>query len=106
MLLIGLDRAAPGNAVAFHFDCEIDGVGVDPTDPPLRMGGVERRRVGDSASSSKDETGGLNRKGDIVLHLPLTGTRESLIEGDAGRMGAGAGDRGRTRASRRTARHR
>ena len=34
-LYVGLDRPAPGMAVALHFDCEIEGVGVDPTDPPL-----------------------------------------------------------------------
>src|SRR5690606_37585019 len=34
-LYVGLDRAAPGMAIALRFDCHIDGVGVDPTDPPL-----------------------------------------------------------------------
>ncbi|HEX6660004.1 MAG TPA: putative baseplate assembly protein [Ilumatobacter sp.] len=80
MLLIGLDRAAPGNAVAFHVDCEIDGVGVDPTDPPLAWeawNGIDWEKC----ELEKDETGGLNRKGDIIVHLPA-GHAESLIEGE------------------------
>jgi predicted phage baseplate assembly protein len=80
MLLIGLDRAAPGNAVAFHIDCEIDGVGVDPTDPPLAWeawNGLDWERC----ELDNDETGGLNRKGDIIVHLPY-GHAESLIEGE------------------------
>ena len=80
MLLIGLDRAAPGNAVAFHIDCEIDGVGVDPTDPPLAWeawNGLDWERC----DVENDETGGLNRKGDIIVHLPA-GHAESLIEGE------------------------
>lgn len=79
-LLIGLDRAAPGNAIALTIDCEIDGVGVDPTDPPLAWeawNGHEWERC----ELDKDETGGLNRKGDIIVHLPPAHA-ESLIEGE------------------------
>jgi predicted phage baseplate assembly protein len=79
-LLIGLDNAAPGNAIAFTVDCEIDGVGVDPTDPPLvweAWNGVDW----EACELDKDETGGLNRKGDIIVHLP-SNHAESLIEGE------------------------
>ena len=37
-LLIGLDRAAPGCAIALHVECEAEGHGIDPTDPPLPEG--------------------------------------------------------------------
>ena len=79
-LHIGLDRSAPSNAVALRFHCEIDGVGVDPTDPPLvweawtAAGWVE-------CDLDKDETGGLNRRGDIVVHVPEA-HQESTIDGE------------------------
>ena len=34
-LLIGLSKAAPSNIVDLGFECRIEGVGVDPTFPPL-----------------------------------------------------------------------
>lgn len=78
-LYVGLDRAAPAMAVALRFDCHIDGVGVDPTDPPLAWEawtGVDWTRC----ELEKDETGGLNRRGDIVVHVPAE-HQESVIEG-------------------------
>jgi predicted phage baseplate assembly protein len=80
VLYVGLDRAAPGNALALRFDCEIDGVGVDPTDPPLVWEGWN----GDDwevCPIEADETGGLNRRGDIVLHLPATHA-EHMVDGE------------------------
>lgn len=79
-LYVGLDRAAPGMAVALRFDCHIDGVGVDPTDPPLAW---EAWTGGDweRCELELDETGGLNRRGDIVVHVPY-GHTESLIDGE------------------------
>jgi predicted phage baseplate assembly protein len=78
-LYVGLDRAAPGMAVALRFECHIDGVGVDPTDPPLAWeawtGSDWERCEPDS-----DETGGLNRRGDVIVHVPY-GHTESLVEG-------------------------
>jgi predicted phage baseplate assembly protein len=78
-LYVGLDRAAPGMAVALRFDCHIDGVGVDPTDPPLAW----EAWTGDDwmrCELESDETGGLNRRGDIVVHLPYTHA-ENVLEG-------------------------
>jgi predicted phage baseplate assembly protein len=68
-LLVGLDVAAPGCAVALRIDCRIDGIGVDPTRPPLRW---EAHTPSGWAECDVefDETGGLNRAGDVVLHLP------------------------------------
>ena len=34
MLFVGLDRAVPNCAVAIHVDCDSEGHGIDPTDPP------------------------------------------------------------------------
>ena len=80
-LYIGLDGAAPGLAVALRFDCHIDGVGVDPTDPPL----VWEAWSGsdwEACELEKDETGGLNRRGDIIVHLPAEHT-QNVVEGTA-----------------------
>src|SRR5256884_3624819 len=68
-LLIGLTEAVPSCAVTLRLACRIEGVGVDPTHPPLVWeawdgGGWVRCEV------ERDETGGLNRDGDLVLHVP------------------------------------
>jgi predicted phage baseplate assembly protein len=68
-MLIGLTDAVPSCAVRLRLDCEIEGVGVDPKDPPL---------VWEAFSDAgwvrceldSDGTGGLNRTGDVVLHVP------------------------------------
>lgn len=82
-LLIGLTEAVPSNAVLLRFDCDIEGVGVDPTDPPLvweAWGGEEWV----SCEVDRDETGGLNRAGDIILHVPASHTVSVIQEQRAG----------------------
>lgn len=68
-LLLGLDDPAPGCAVRVRVDCRVDGVGVDPTDPPLAWEAWtgERWQVCDV---EEDGTEGLTTRGDVVLHLP------------------------------------
>ncbi len=68
-LYVGLSQATPSNAVTIRFTCSIEGIGVDPNNPPLiweasTAAGWKRCEV------DRDETGGLNRPGDIVLHVP------------------------------------
>ncbi len=68
-LLVGLTNAVPSCAVVLRLDCRVSGVGVDPRNPPLiweawTSGGW----VG--CELDRDETGGLNRPGDVVLHVP------------------------------------
>jgi predicted phage baseplate assembly protein len=68
-LYIGLSQPVPRCAVLLQFDCSVEGYGVDPNDPPLVWeawagSGWERCDV------DHDETGGLNRPGDLVLHVP------------------------------------
>lgn len=80
LLFVGLDQPAPGNAIAVRVDCEIDGVGVDPTDPPLvweAWNGVEWV----TCLLDHDDTGGLNRRGDIVIHLPADHA-SSVVDGE------------------------
>ena len=71
VLLIGLSTAVPRCAVSLRFDCTIEGIGVDPDWPPLAW------EAYDGASwvtceVDKDTTGGLNRPGEVVLHVPPT----------------------------------
>ena len=78
-LLVGLTEATPRCAVRLQFRCTINGVGVDPNDPPLRW----EAWCGQSwepCEVGEDSTGGLNRDGTIVLHLPA-GHVASVIEG-------------------------
>jgi len=68
-LYIGLTEAVPSNAVRLRIRADIDGVGVDPTNPPLAW----EAWTGDDwepCELDSDTTGGLNRDGDVVLHVP------------------------------------
>lgn len=68
-LLIGLDRAAPNCAILIDFDGRVDGVGVNPKRPPLAW----EAWTGDGWAEcvvGSDETGGLNRPGSVILHVP------------------------------------
>jgi predicted phage baseplate assembly protein len=68
-LLIGLTNAVPGCAVLLTLDCAIEGVGVDPRFPPLAW----EAWTGEDwtpCDLERDTTGGLNRAGEIVVHVP------------------------------------
>lgn len=68
-MLIGLTAATPHCALALELDSRVDGVGVDPRQPPL----VWEAWTEDGwqpCEVDRDGTGGLNRPGDIVLHVP------------------------------------
>lgn len=76
-LYVGLTEAVPSNAVRLRFNAHIEGVGVDPTNPPLAW----EAWTGDDwepCELDSDTTGGLNRDGDVVLHVP-SGHVASLI---------------------------
>ncbi|WP_163541673.1 putative baseplate assembly protein [Occultella kanbiaonis] len=83
VLLLGLDEPAPSCAVVLRFECDVQGVGVDPRNPPLVWEAWDGRRwVGCDLDS--DGTGGLNRAGDVVVHVPETHTASVI-----GRIRAG-----------------
>lgn len=78
-LYVGLSDAAPSCLVSLRTDSRIEGIGVDPDHPPLiweayQASGWERCEV------ERDTTGGLNRPGEILLHLPPQHTH-CLING-------------------------
>ena len=79
VLLLGLNDQAPSCAVVLRFECEVRGVGVNPRNPPLVW---EAWDGADWASCELDSdgTGGLNRPGDVVIHVPHEHTA-SLIGG-------------------------
>ncbi|BBA98922.1 hypothetical protein RVR_5315 [Actinacidiphila reveromycinica] len=68
-MLLGLSAAVPNCAVALTLDSRVDGVGVDPRQPPL----VWEAWTADGWAAcevDRDGTGGLNRPGEVVLHVP------------------------------------
>ncbi|MFD9609035.1 putative baseplate assembly protein [Streptomyces sp. NPDC059083] len=78
-LLFALPTAVPRCIVAVRLDSRVEGVGVDPRQPPLvweawNGGGWEACETGD------DTTGGLNRPGEVVVHVPA-GHVASVIGG-------------------------
>lgn len=82
-LLIGLSNAVPACAVVIRLDCRVSGVGVNPLDPPL----IWEAWNGSGWSAcelDRDETGGLNKPGDVVLHVPETHQESILAKKRAG----------------------
>ncbi|WP_079405767.1 putative baseplate assembly protein [Streptomyces sp. 3211] len=78
-LLFGLPTAVPRCVVAVRLDSRVEGVGVDPRQPPLVWeawdGGRWQRCETDS-----DSTGGLNRPGEVIVYVPA-GHTASLLSG-------------------------
>ncbi|HEU0133108.1 MAG TPA: putative baseplate assembly protein [Mycobacteriales bacterium] len=77
-LLLGLREPAPSCAVALRFTCDVEGVGVDPRQPPL----VWEAWTGAGWAAcelERDETGGLNRPGDVVVHVPAGHTSSAIL---------------------------
>ncbi|MFI8280602.1 putative baseplate assembly protein [Streptomyces sp. NPDC085929] len=81
-MLFGLSSAVPQCVVVLELDSQVDGVGVDPRQPPL----VWEAWTPDGWAGcdvDRDTTGGLNRPGEVVLHVPgghalsRTGRREA-----------------------------
>ncbi|MQA85090.1 MAG: putative baseplate assembly protein [Streptosporangiales bacterium] len=82
-MLIGLSTAVPSCAIVLRFDGDIQGIGVDPTDPPL-VWEAWNGEDWEECEIERDETGGLNRPGDVVLHVPRTHVMSSIEEQEAG----------------------
>jgi predicted phage baseplate assembly protein len=82
-LYVGLSEAVPSNAVRLRIRADIDGVGVDPTNPPLAW----EAWTGDDwerCELDSDSTGGLNRDGDVVIHVPRGHTASLISKQRAG----------------------
>jgi predicted phage baseplate assembly protein len=69
--LIGLSQPVPSCVVTVRVECDSAGVGVDPRFPPL----VWEAWNGSGwavCELDRDGTGGLNKSGDVVLHVPAS----------------------------------
>ena len=76
-LCIGLSSATPDCVVAVRIACSTDGVGVDPLFPPLCWEALTS--VGwTPCEVDRDGTLGLNRPGDVVVHVPSDHCRAVL----------------------------
>jgi predicted phage baseplate assembly protein len=79
-MLVGLSGPVPQCAVRLDFRGSVKGVGVNPKYPPL----VWEAWTGEAWTEcevDRDETGGLNTAGRIVLHVP-PGHEASVLGGD------------------------
>ncbi|MGY4973430.1 putative baseplate assembly protein [Streptomyces nigrescens] len=68
-LLFGLSAAVPRCVAVLQLDSRVDGVGVDPRQPPLRWEAWTADGWAE-CEVEEDSTGGLNRPGEVVLHIP------------------------------------
>lgn len=82
-VLFGLSVPVPSCAVVLRLDSRVDGVGVDPRQPPLLWEALTSRGWL-PCEVAEDSTGGLNRGGDVVLHVPAEHARNRLGEFEAG----------------------
>ncbi|MFD7166102.1 putative baseplate assembly protein [Streptomyces violascens] len=83
VLLFGLSAALPNCTAAVRMESRVDGVGVDPRQPPL----VWEAWTADGWTEcevAEDTTGGLNRPGEVVLHMPATHAVSRMGRLDAG----------------------
>jgi len=83
LLMLGLNEPAPHCVVALRFDCDVQGVGVDPRFPPLAWEAWDGTGWA-RCDVELDETGGLNRSGDVLLHVPSTHTASVIARQRAG----------------------
>jgi predicted phage baseplate assembly protein len=82
-MLIGLSAAVPSCLVVLRLDSKVDGVGVDPRQPPL----IWEAYTADGwleCEVDLDGTGGLNRPGDVVLHVTERHVASRLAGMDGG----------------------
>ncbi|GGP76305.1 putative baseplate assembly protein [Saccharothrix coeruleofusca] len=77
--LFGLSAAVPRCAVVVRLDSQVEGIGVDPRQPPLVWEAWDGQGWV-ACEVDEDSTGGLNRPGDVVLHVPA-GHTASVVAG-------------------------
>lgn len=78
-LLVGLTAAVPSCAVTVRFRCRVEGEGVDPENPPLSWEAWSGAGW-EACELAHDRTGGLNRPGDVLVHVPASHV-ESVVAG-------------------------
>ena len=105
-MYLGFADSLAGSLIRLTVSASIEGIGVDPTDPPISWE-VWSGQTWLQAQVQGDSTGGLNRDGHILLALPaameaisLGGTRAFWLRG---RLRAARADQASYRASPRIA---
>ncbi|MFF3641078.1 putative baseplate assembly protein [Streptomyces sp. NPDC002564] len=78
-LLFGLPTAVPRCIVAVRLDSRVEGVGVDPRQPPLVWEAWDGARWA-ACETDADTTGGLNRPGEVTLYVH-SGHTASVVAG-------------------------
>jgi predicted phage baseplate assembly protein len=68
-LLVGLSAPAPSCVLTVRAECDSEGVGVDPRFPPWTWEAWDGAGWA-TCELEQDGTGGLNRSGDVVIHVP------------------------------------
>jgi len=77
---LGYSESIAGNTLRLVFETSIEGIGVDPKNPPLAWeywDGEENKWLG--IRLEHDTTGGLNRDGEIILHIPYNSSSVHLL---------------------------
>ncbi|WP_217552807.1 putative baseplate assembly protein [Streptomyces sp. GbtcB6] len=82
-LLLGLSQAVPRCTVLLRLDSSVSGTGIDPRHPPLSWEAYDGAKWL-PCEVDQDTTGGLNRAGDIVLHVPAGHADATLVGHRAG----------------------
>jgi predicted phage baseplate assembly protein len=80
-LYFGYYEDLKGHILRFELDSRIEGIGVDPKDPPLAWeywdGSAQEWK---QMFMETDTTGGLNRPGEVIVHVPF-GAKARDIDG-------------------------
>ncbi|MFD7526067.1 MULTISPECIES: putative baseplate assembly protein [unclassified Streptomyces] len=82
-LYVGLSAAVPAGVVVLRLDCAVEGVGVDPLRPPLVWEAWDGA-AWTACEVEKDDTGGFNRSGELILHLPKGHTPNVVVRRTGG----------------------
>jgi predicted phage baseplate assembly protein len=82
-LYVGLSTAVPACVVALRLDCRVEGVGVDPRRPPFVWEAWDGAAWAECEVEA-DTTGGFNRPGEVILHLPAAHAVSSVARTAAG----------------------
>jgi predicted phage baseplate assembly protein len=80
---VGLSAAAPSCVVAVRVFGQVQGYGINPDRPP-RVWQAWDGRAWVDCEIERDETGGFNRAGVVVLHLPATHVPSVVANRSAG----------------------
>jgi predicted phage baseplate assembly protein len=80
---IGLSEAVPSCVVLLRMECRVEGVGVDPRQPPLIWEAWDGEGW-TACELDRDTTGGFNSAGDVELQVPASHTVSVLGQERAG----------------------